>query len=93
MGFRPFGVCTRFNSLNYAERAYNSEKCPFEKPKTNYDRIRNMSVEEMAEFLLDISYDNEYMDWVTSNGELFADYHYKKALAEEIKWLECEATE
>ena len=51
MGFRPFGVCTKFNSLEYAEKAYNAEKCPFEKPKTNYDRIRNMSIEGMAEFM------------------------------------------
>ena len=57
---------------------------------TNYDRIRNMSVEEMANFLLDIGFDYEYGDYVTGSNERYADYDYEKALAEEIKWLESE---
>ena len=58
--------------------------------QTNYDRIRNMSGEELAEFLLDTRYDYEYNEYVTGSGERFADYNYEKALAEEIKWLESE---
>ena len=35
--------------------------CGMEKPKkqTNYDRIRNMSVEELAKFMMDIDYVGE----------------------------------
>ena len=58
--------------------------------QTNYDRIRNMSVEEMAEFLLDTRYDYEYTDYVTGSDKRFPTYAYEKALAEEIKWLESE---
>ena len=66
--------------------------CGRGKPKkqTNYDRIRNMSVEELAKFLLDVRWDYEYSEYVTGSGERFADYHFEKALAEEIKWLESE---
>ena len=69
--------------------------CGYEigKVKTNYDRIRNMSVEELADFLLDVRWDYEYGDYITGSGERFADYNYEKALAEEIKWLEAEVTE
>lgn len=47
MGFKAVGVCFREHNLLKAEIAYNAKKCPFSNP-TNYDRIRNMSVEEMA---------------------------------------------
>lgn len=52
MGFRPFNVCTKGINLIEAEKAYKADKCPFK--KTNFDRIKAMSVEEMAEFLSDI---------------------------------------
>ena len=32
MMFRPFGVCMRETNLIKAEKAYNSEKCPFDRP-------------------------------------------------------------
>lgn len=67
--------------------------CPAHRKPTNYDRIRNMSVEEMAAFLLDVGYDNEYDEWVTTNKEYFGYYQEQKALSEEIKWLESEVTE
>ena len=47
MMFSPFGVCLKFHNLWEAEKAYKADKCPF--IKTNFDRIKAMSVEEMAE--------------------------------------------
>ena len=35
------------------EDAIKSLEKQIQKPKTNYDRIRNMSVEELADFILD----------------------------------------
>ena len=52
MGFKPFGVCKLESNLIDAEKNYNAEKCPYKKPMTNADRIRNMSDEELAEFLV-----------------------------------------
>ena len=51
MMFRPFGVCTRETNLIEAEKNFNAEKCPYK--KTNADRIRAMSDNELAEFLAD----------------------------------------
>ena len=52
---------------------------------TNYDQIRNMSVEDMAEFLM--RWDEDWEEWVVSDGTKFNDGDYDKALAHEIKWL------
>ena len=38
--------------------------CPFFRKKTNADRIRAMSDEELAEFLFEIAWDGEYIHWV-----------------------------
>ena len=61
------------------------EKCKpliieMQKPKTNYDRIRNMSVEEMATFLQEV----EYRRAIDGGG---AKWKTKDAVA---KWLETE---
>lgn len=40
MMFRPFGVCYKFHNLLEAEKAYKADKCPFEKPLTNFDRLQ-----------------------------------------------------
>ena len=53
MKFRPIGVCNRGADLAEAVRNYEAEKCPYK--KTNADRIRPMSDEEMAEFLTHIN--------------------------------------
>ena len=58
--------------------------CGMEKPKkqTNYDRIRNMSVEELADFIADIYADNDHAE-IRIDGEWLA--------TEDIeKWLESE---
>lgn len=50
---------------------------------TNYERIRNMPVEELAYTL--IEFDGEYFDWWSSDGR-----HWdtkELALKQEIKWL------
>lgn len=54
------------------------------KAKTNYDRIRNMSVEEMSQFLIDVKMAG-FIDGITDNTE--PDFEYSK------KWLESEVTE
>ena len=53
MGFASMGVCTRTTNLIEASQNYRAEKCPYK--KTNYDRIKAMSVEEMAKFLCSCS--------------------------------------
>lgn len=49
MGFAPMGVCTRTTNLIEAEKNYKAEKCPYK--QTNYERIKAMSIEEMAKLL------------------------------------------
>ena len=51
MMFRPMWVCNRGANLVEAVQNYEAEKCPFK--KTNADRIRAMSDEELAELLAD----------------------------------------
>jgi hypothetical protein len=53
MGFISTGVCGRERNLADAIKAYESNKCPYKKMQTNYDRIRAMSVDETAVFLTD----------------------------------------
>ena len=55
MKFRPMGVCYRGANLVEAVQNYEAEKCPYK--KTNGDRIRAMSDEELAESLED------WQDW------------------------------
>jgi len=56
---------------------------------TNYDQIRDMSVEDMAQFLL--RWDEDWEEWIVSDGKKFNDCDYDKALAYEINWLRKEA--
>lgn len=53
MMFRPFGVCTKELNLIDAEKAYNADKCHYK--KTNADRIRAMSDEELENVIRAIS--------------------------------------
>lgn len=49
MMFRPMGVCNRGANLVEAVKNYEAEKCPYK--KTNADRIRAMSDEELASLI------------------------------------------
>ena len=49
MGFASMGVCTRTTNLIEAEKNYKAEKCPYK--KTNFDKIREMNADELADFL------------------------------------------
>ena len=49
MMFRPVPVCNRGANLLEGIKNYEAEKCPYQ--KTNADRIRAMSDEELAEKL------------------------------------------
>lgn len=66
------------------------EKCKpllfeMQKPKTNYDRIKSMSIDEMANFIADIYADNEHAE-IRINGEWLD--------SEDIEqWLESEVEE
>lgn len=42
MGFKPFGVCQKYTNLIDAQRAYESEKCPFQSGDTDSDRLPAM---------------------------------------------------
>ena len=55
---------------------------------TNYDRIRNMSVKEIAEQL--IEYRDDWDDYCTHVGCFIK---YEDALEKEIEWLESEVEE
>ena len=50
MKFRPIGVCNRGADLAEAVRNYEAEKCPYK--KTNADRIRPMSDEELVKMII-----------------------------------------
>jgi hypothetical protein len=52
---QEMGVCYKEHNLIEAAKAYKADKCPFAKPMTNFDRIKAMSVEEMAKLLCDCS--------------------------------------
>jgi hypothetical protein len=66
MMFRPFGVCTRETNLIEAEKNYNAENCPYK--KTNADKIRAMSDEELEMFLIDVDLDKG-MPFITEWGK------------------------
>lgn len=53
------------------------------KPKTNFDKIKTMSVEEMADFLLEVHSNG----WVMGANDDLEDPLYNK------EWLESEVTE
>lgn len=55
---------------------------------TNFEKIKKMSVEELAEFLL---HQMEEGDWQTHSGEWFYSREKDFAIDEEKRWLESEA--
>lgn len=60
---------------------------------TNYDRIRNMSVEEMAKYLVE---EHEYgvaheTYFLCPGGAEFEEHEYDKAVEYTKQWLESEA--
>ena len=56
---------------------------------TNFERIKAMSVEEMAFLVLD--FDREYAEYILSDGT--ATCSEKEAIEDAIKWLESEVEE
>lgn len=62
------------------------------KVKTNADKIRSMSDEELAE--LTLQHDDEYGYFYCSDGTSYQDYGkgYEEALKHEIEWLKSPTT-
>ena len=59
---------------------------------TNFERIKGMSVEEIAKLIIQYDLDSDY--WVPVGvEESFFGYEYEKALKAQIAWLEAEAEE
>ena len=81
--------CVFFEDEKAAREFYESVKYNPNKPKTNFDRIKAMSVEEMAEYIF--LYDSEYCCYCIYNG---ADHSNGYDCREGIqKWLESEVEE
>ena len=60
----------------------------------NFDRIKNMSVEEMAERNIQYITDSDDMPYYgTSDGTVFEWSDEQKALQHEIEWLNAESEE
>lgn len=55
---------------------------------TNFEKIKQMSIEELAEFLL---HQTKESDWETHSGEWFYSREKDLAIDEEKRWLESEA--
>ena len=74
----------------------NAKDCPFRtEPITNHDRIRNMSVEELAELIGDIC---KGLEVCCCPAEDFCQKNYTKLICKGckdliFKWLESEVTE
>ena len=82
------GKCKKFSDDKYTSYCVDAP-CEFEK-LSNYDRIRNMSVDEMASFICGI-YDEEYCDMGSKFICGFVIPNYDE---ESVKlWLESEAVE
>ena len=66
--------------------------CKDYKPFRNYDRIRNMSIDEMAEYLVDRFDDPRTYEtyYICPDGEEFGEYEYNKAFEHTKQWLESE---
>jgi hypothetical protein len=56
---------------------------------TNFEKIKNMSIEDMAKICLD--YDDAYGVYRTMSGESFEIEEKEQAIQENIRWLESEA--
>ena len=68
-----------------SESVYECEHFADGTIKNQYDRIRNMSIDEMADFICDIYADNVHRE-IRVNGEWLATKDMEK-------WLESEVTE
>ena len=54
---------------------------------TNYERIKNMSVEEMANFILNISDDEKSFSKIIDGEEIYG------SVCEVMQWLKSEVTD
>ncbi len=60
-------------------------------PQTNYDRIQNMSIEEMAESRIDMYTKGEFEEYIGDfNG---IEFNKEDAIKKEIDWLQAESEE
>ena len=59
--------------------------------KTNADRIRSMTDEELADVTM--QHDVELGEYVCSDGKFYAEYLYEEALKHEIEWLKSPTTD
>lgn len=54
---------------------------------TNYERVKNMSVEELANFILTISDDEKNLSKIINGEEIYG------SVCEVMQWLESEVTD
>lgn len=78
-------VFTTDNKEHFNKVQSVARDCIDHKPITQFDRIKAMSVEELAEQL--IEYRDDWGDFATNIGYF---EKYEVALAKEIEWLESE---
>ena len=92
MGFKPFGVCLCYGNLIEAEKAYKAEKCPFEKSKTtNFDRIKAMSIEEMAKFLVELIMQQKHaLNELENASVIVIEAVRRDCYMQTVYWLESE---
>lgn len=86
-------ICLNEKEIIKALREYMEKQ----NPKTNYDRIKSMSVEEMAEMLIEVTeapLSGEPF-WRTPDGKLFSIWEKTKdeAVEHTIQWLLQEVSE
>ena len=84
--------CVNKNCAYFKEYGECSSACQnngFKKIITNFDRIKAMTVEEVAKSR--IFYRDDWGDYVTDDGELY--YDIEEAIKAEIAWLEREVSE
>ena len=83
--FRPVGVCNRGTNLVEAVQNYEAEKCPYK--KTNGDRIRAMSDEELMQFLFNEVSNNTICSFCvpTMRTKCKCDGHCKNGILEWLK--------
>ena len=69
----------------YSPIEYMDRECKYYEVMNNADRIKNMSVEEMANFILTISDDEKSFSKIINGEEIYG------SVCEVMQWLESEA--
>ena len=78
------GRCGLKDCYAYRHKCFTEDLCKCHEPKTNADRIRAMSDEEFAKYLIECR--DDWGDYVTPNCEFYDTY--EEALEATIKWLQ-----